>query len=317
MNYIDLILIIVTGISAYYGWRRGFIVSVIEILVWLGSFIAALFISHYISLLFNKFFNVSDLWFGPLSFILILAACSRIIFVVCDSLSEKIPENKHYHWTNKMAGLVPGLFSGLIYALLLSFFLLAYPAGSASEKARESYIANALTKTPDWPGTGIPGILNDLGYKFGRSITVHPKDKEVVTLPFKTSEAKARTDLEVRMLDLMNTERRKMGIDLLEFDTELAEVARKHSKDMLQRGYFSHYTPEGKSPFDRIRKERLPFRIAGENLALAQNLDLAHSGLMESPVHKANILHKSFGRVGIGILDGGIYGIIVTQNFRN
>jgi uncharacterized protein YkwD len=77
------------------------------------------------------------------------------------------------------------------------------------------------------------------------------------------------------------------------------------------------FNPEGKSPFDRIRKEGIQFSIAGENLALAQNLRLAHGGLMESPSHRANIEHKSFSRVGIGILDGGYNGLMITQLFRN
>ncbi|WP_432711580.1 CAP domain-containing protein, partial [Pedobacter sp.] len=87
--------------------------------------------------------------------------------------------------------------------------------------------------------------------------------------------------------------------------------------DMFDRGYFSHYTPEGEDPFARIRKYRVSFMSAGENLALAQTLPLAHVGLMNSPGHRANILNPSFGRLGIGILDGGIYGLMITQNFRN
>jgi uncharacterized protein YkwD len=116
---------------------------------------------------------------------------------------------------------------------------------------------------------------------------------------------------------MINAEREKLGLPELYFDEELAEVARTHSKDMFQRGYFSHFNPEGKSPFDRIRKNGIQFRIAGENLALAQNLSLAHHGLMESPTHRANIEHKSFGKVGIGILDGGYNGLMITQLFRN
>ncbi len=38
---------------------------------------------------------------------------------------------------------------------------------------------------------------------------------------------------------------------------------------------------------------------------------------MNSPGHRANILYPEFGRVGIGIMDGGIRGLMVTQNFRN
>ena len=52
-------------------------------------------------------------------------------------------------------------------------------------------------------------------------------------------------------------------------------------------------------------------------LALARTLDMAHTGLMNSPGHRANILNPAFGRVGIGILDGGRHGLMVTQTFRN
>jgi uncharacterized protein YkwD len=39
--------------------------------------------------------------------------------------------------------------------------------------------------------------------------------------------------------------------------------------------------------------------------------------LMNSPGHRANILRPAFGRLGIGIVDGGYRGIMVSQEFRN
>jgi len=38
---------------------------------------------------------------------------------------------------------------------------------------------------------------------------------------------------------------------------------------------------------------------------------------MLSPGHRANILRPQFGRMGVGILDGGVHGLMVTQVFRN
>ena len=38
---------------------------------------------------------------------------------------------------------------------------------------------------------------------------------------------------------------------------------------------------------------------------------------MRSPGHRANILRPQFGRLGIGILDSGGHGLMVTQAFRN
>ena len=86
---------------------------------------------------------------------------------------------------------------------------------------------------------------------------------------------------------------------------------------MFARGYFAHMTPEGKDPFARMKEAGITFTNAGENLALAQTLAIAHNGLMNSPGHRANILRPQFGRVGIGILDGGVYGLMISQEFRN
>jgi uncharacterized protein YkwD len=317
MNYIDLILICLILLSAWRGWRNGFLVSITEISIWLGSLFAALLFSELLATFLDKLFDISMVWLRPLSFILILVIFSRMIYEICDGITEKIPESRNEHYLNKLSGIIPGMFSGLFYALLLSLFFLLYPVGDATKEARQSLIANTLTQKPEWAGESLNNILNDLRNKFGRSLTIFPNGKEIIPLPFKVKDPLLRKELETGMLDMINAERDKLGLPALYFDEELAEVARTHSKDMFQRGYFSHFNPEGKSPFDRIRKNGIQFRIAGENLALAQNLSLAHTGLMESPTHRANIEHKSFGKVGIGILDGGYNGLMITQLFRN
>ena len=86
---------------------------------------------------------------------------------------------------------------------------------------------------------------------------------------------------------------------------------------MLQRGYFSHYNPENKSPFDRMESYGINYGFAGENLALAPSASLAHQGLMNSQGHRANILSPNYKKVGIGIVDGGVYGKMVAQEFSD
>ena len=119
------------------------------------------------------------------------------------------------------------------------------------------------------------------------------------------------------MLALVNRERTSRGLVALEMDAELRLLARDHARDMFKRGYFSHVTPEGKDPFDRMRAANIIFGLAGENLALAPTLDMAHDGLMNSPGHRANILNGGFRKVGIGVLDGGIYGRMFVQEFTD
>ncbi|WP_411274418.1 CvpA family protein [Daejeonella sp.] len=316
MNIVDIILIIVIGLSAYSGWKKGFIESAFELTIWLGSFLLAFLMSALILRLF-LLFDISGIWVRPIFFIVLLIFFSQGISKLGDRLTKNTSDEVHFHWANKFAGLIPGFFSGIVYATLISFFALSYPLGNLSQRTKDSNFATRLNQKTRWPGKLLSEMAADIGSGSPNNFTVHTKGSEVVSLPFRTKNPRPRPDLEIRMLDLINNERKKAGLNLIAFDSKLAQVAVKHSLDMLQRGYFSHYTPEGKSPYDRMRKERVRFRVAGENLALAQTLQSAHEGLMESPIHKANILHNSFKRVGIGILDAGANGIMITQNFRN
>ena len=86
---------------------------------------------------------------------------------------------------------------------------------------------------------------------------------------------------------------------------------------MFARGYFSHYTPEGLTPFDRMAQGDAYFTYAGENLALAPNVTIAMQGLMQSLGHRANILSANFGKIGVGVIDGGIYGQMFCQEFTD
>ena len=132
--------------------------------------------------------------------------------------------------------------------------------------------------------------------------------------PWPTREP--RPELEAAMLTLVNPSAPRPGCRRLQADAEALQVARAHSRDMFARGYFSHISPEGRARSTGCaRPGALP--AAGENLALAPTLRWRTSGLMNSPGHRANILRPAFGRVGIGIVDGGRHGLMVTQTFRN
>ena len=90
-----------------------------------------------------------------------------------------------------------------------------------------------------------------------------------------------------------------------------------NAKDMMERGYFSHFSPEGNDVASRLNEAGVDYLVVGENLAYAPSVNLAHQGLMNSPGHRANILSADFGKVGIGVIDGGIYSKMFTQVFTD
>jgi uncharacterized protein YkwD len=123
---------------------------------------------------------------------------------------------------------------------------------------------------------------------------------------------------EDRMLLRVNQARAQVSLSPLRADTLLQQAAREHSADMYKRHYFSHRTPDGKTPYDRLRDLRFHYVTAGENLAFAADVDQAFESLMQSPDHRANILHPDFRCVGIGAYKGlNGYEEMFTQDFAD
>lgn len=103
------------------------------------------------------------------------------------------------------------------------------------------------------------------------------------------------------MFTLLNQERAANGAGALQCDAKAVLVARAHSQDMCDRHYFSHTTPEGKSPWDRLKEGGVSFSAAGENIAWGQTTpQQVHNAWMSSSGHKKNMLNPSWVRVGIG-----------------
>jgi uncharacterized protein YkwD len=319
-NYVDLLLLLLVLLSSLFGWRRGLILGLLDLLQWVGSLLLGLRFYQPVWRFLSGFINWSDVWLLPFAFILTATLAGALIQLLGYLLLRRLPKGTHERKWNRWLGVVPGFLNGFITAAISASLLLALPLSESLHRtAGESYLANRLAESTAHVESALRPIFDEAASRTFNMLTVRPEPEstERVNLPHKVANTRPRPELEAQMLELVNSERAKAGVKPLDADPELTEVARRYSADMFARGYFSHVSLEGKSPFDRIREAGIPFLAAGENLALAPTLSLAHTGLMNSPGHRANILRPQFGRVGIGIMDGGIRGLMVTQNFRN
>ncbi|TFV65617.1 CAP domain-containing protein [Blastococcus sp. CT_GayMR20] len=108
---------------------------------------------------------------------------------------------------------------------------------------------------------------------------------------------------EGQVLALVNRERAAAGCGALVADEGLAAVARAHSADMRDRGFFDHVNLDGLDPFDRASAAGVNARA--ENIAYGQ-ADAAEvmTAWMNSSGHRANILNCSLTSLGVGVVDG-------------
>ena len=145
-----------------------------------------------------------------------------------------------------------------------------------------------------------------------------------------TSAEATVSNLEQKVHAGINAERIQNGGSALEWDDRLASVARAHSEDMTSRNYFSHDTPEGLDPTDRLHRAGLNCRKGyrygiAENIAIettsggsGQTAEKAVRSWMNSLGHRRNLLNGEYDTTGVGASFGrwrGYKAVYLTQVF--
>lgn len=323
MNFVDFIIILVLLFYAIEGVSSGFINSFLDLISFVISFSAGLFFYSFFGKLLIKDFSIPVGFANAMGFF--IAAFVSEIFssyllrnFAKDFLISSNKNKLSYALDSFLGGLCAVLSGIILISFLLTMAITLPLSPFIKQSISSSKISSALTANTQ----GVSKIINNV---FGGAVnetltflTVEPKGNQSVSLNFQTSNFKIDYGAEKQMLDDVNKERTSRGIRTLDLGSQtLVDVGRAHCEDMFRRGYFSHYTPEGLSPFDRMTNAGITFTYAGENLALAPNEQLAMQGLMQSPGHRENILNPNYGRIGIGVIDGGIYGEMFCQEFTD
>jgi uncharacterized protein YkwD len=318
LNPVDILLVVIVLVGAVTGWARGFLFSALDLLTLVASLAAAFIGWREVTDWVAKAAPALGVWIAPLSFVGIFLLVHFILGTLVLRFALRLPKGVHQNVGNKLLGVAPGAVNGAMHAVVAAVLLLTLPLGARiGTWASGSTLAARFAAPAEWVEVQLAPIFNPAVQRTMQALMVKPESRERLPLNFRVSNAPPRPDLEARMLELVNAERKAAGLKPVKPDPEMTQVARAHSRDMLSRGYFAHVSPDGKDLNDRMQQARVGYLAAGENLALAPTLFSAHNGLMHSPGHRANILRPQFGRLGIGILDGGTHGLMVTQAFRN
>jgi uncharacterized protein YkwD len=114
------------------------------------------------------------------------------------------------------------------------------------------------------------------------------------------------------VLCLHNKVRAQHGLPPLREDGDLRQAAAGHSNDMVDRRYFEHTTPGGRTMVDRIVSAG--FVRANAGWMLGENLEWGTGSLatprgavkawLDSPPHRANLLKRGYREVGVGVALG-------------
>jgi uncharacterized protein YkwD len=103
------------------------------------------------------------------------------------------------------------------------------------------------------------------------------------------------------VLRLVNHERAQGGLRTLTLDAKLTDAARAHALDLVKRGVLTHRGADGSSVGDRATRAGYAWSRIAENVA-GGTIDMppqaAVEGWMNSPGHRANLLHPDMVHLG-------------------
>lgn len=320
MIVIDVLIILLIGNAAYWGRRRGLLLVSLELVSIITATVTA--VLAYVPL--GRLIHLTGLSL-PRSRVIGFLAVWFVIEIGFAVLTRYalLPRLQRLTNPGQVRDILAGAINGLKVAALLAVAIIAFSDLPIQHGTRslvtEARIPRAILEV----GSGVAdawdaGPGRDLTESLSTFVISNdPESRQRIDLTFKTTDIRPDPTDEAAMLVLVNRERTSRGLGALTLNVGARGVARAYSTRMLREGYFSHLDNDGHNPFDRLSAGGVGFGAAGENLALAPNLQRAHNGLMNSPGHRRNILSPRYRTVGIGIIDAGPYGIMVSQEFTD
>jgi uncharacterized protein YkwD len=126
--------------------------------------------------------------------------------------------------------------------------------------------------------------------------------------------------LELVVFTMVNNYRAENSVAELKWAEDMADAARRHSKDMIARDFFDHTNPDGLDVAGRLDNLGIEWIALAENIARTttsteEPAKAALNAWKESPVHEANMINATFEESGVGVGMGDDGYIYFTQIF--
>jgi len=104
-----------------------------------------------------------------------------------------------------------------------------------------------------------------------------------------------------KTVELVNKQRKQLGVKELILDAELSAIAKAKAQDMAKNNYFDHKSPIYGTVDEMLKKFNYKWTAYGENIARGYIApESVVKEWMISPTHRANIENNNFTHVGTG-----------------
>lgn len=253
----------------------------------------------------------------------------RPLLLIAACILMSLLQTFEVHLTPFPPAMIPLSPAQTAAPLALTLTLAPAPTPTSTSAATEIRIPTPLF-TPEVPTTGMPASFllptftpqptDPLDSEDPEGKVLHSDSKRRDETPVPVPSAQY-DPCEEQLFRLINKERAKAGVPLLELSTLLSDVARAHSAEMAEHNFFNHANMNGLSFADRMKNAGYKFSAAGENLFAGNgpydDPEYIVRVWANSPSHRQNMLNPVYTEVGIGyrFKKDSTYGGYFTADF--
>lgn len=209
-------------------------------------------------------------------------------------------------------------YSSLVFVYVKSDDVIGYYTNATQFEAcgiKSTYDLEEISRvTLDYGGCKTSDYINRMWHDVNNELTsilvmipsIDPDELTTFYLP--TAGSNIITNMEKMYFELVNGFRGRKGIPSVYFDNEMSNVSRSHSKDMTKRDYFSHNSPEGVTPFERLQNAGISYTMAAEIITGDMCLSTLYniSSFIGSPGHYEVMMDAKYTKAGPGVSLGDI-----------
>jgi len=318
LNAVDAAVLGLLVVAVWMGFRAGLVATLYSLASWILATAAAIAFAGPVSGLVESFARLPRPVATSVAFVAVIVIVEAL-FSITGYLAIRpvvgLIRRSAVSGADRALGVIPAIARSVFIVAVAILAIEALPVASevkaAVETSRSGRIVGEQVSAVQ---PQISALTSQLGGSPFLVTKIGEDETEKLDLP-DVLAIEPDPVAERQLYDLVNEERGKVGLAILAWDDRLVPVARAHSVEMFKLKYFSHESPNAGTPFDRLKAAGISYSRAGENLAYAQSVVVAHRALMDSAGHRENILRPEFTRIGIGVINAGAYGRMVTQLF--
>ena len=317
-NAVDAVVLLLLLVAVWTGYRAGFVATTYSLASWIVAAAAAIAFEGSVASVIGSLVPLPHPLATTIAFVGVIFAVEALFALAGNVAVRRLVASIRrgpLDGLDRILGIVPSTLRTAFVVAVAILALESLPISSDLKAAVETSRAGRLVADQ---AAARQAQISAFAAQFGGSPLLVTKlgeeDSEKLALP---DDLTLENDpvAERQLYELVTQERISRGLMPLAWDDRLVPVARAHSAEMFKLKYFGHESPVAGSPFDRLKAARITYTRAGENLAYAQSVAVAHRALMDSPGHRENILRPEFTRIGIGVVSAGAYGRMVTELF--